>query len=127
MPTTGRHRSELHVAALVGCLLLAFAVFAWGLHAKLSLYGPSVEPSNATVAKLLIGQRPQAMVGSASDLHAAPHGTWELILLLVGTTLLFPELQVRWIAASHHRVKGTDCAVPLAALSRPPPDIHPTR
>lgn len=126
MPT-GRNRSTAHVAVLFGCLLLAFAVFAWGLHAKLSLYSPGVEPSNATVAKLLVGQRPQALLTSTSDRHPEPRGLWQLSVLLLGAALLLPELQVRWISATRGRVQPVDDLIPLRLLSRPPPTIHLSR
>lgn len=120
MPNVDRSRSTLQVVLLVGCLVLAAAVFAWGLHAKLSLYGPTVEPSNATVAKLLVNQRSAAAL-AVPDSHARPYGLWQLLLLLLGSAFLLPVFQLRWIRSSDRRAKPQDYPIPPDLLSRPPP------
>ncbi len=45
-------------------LFLAFAVFGWGLHAKLSLYKSPQSPSTVTVAKLLTERRSAQTIAS---------------------------------------------------------------
>ncbi len=82
-----RLRSTTRTAVLCGFLLLAFAVFAWGLHAKLSLYHPGVVPSNATVAKLLVKQRPGPVLATPNERPTPPAG-FELLAAL--SALILP-------------------------------------
>lgn len=119
MHNAGRSRSALRVALVMGCLLLAFAVFAWGLHAKLSLYEAHATPSSATVAKLLITQK------TGRDLVASPNSPSfqfrELAFALLATLILLPILSLLWLTPdAFYGWWHKDPSTP-AIFSRPPP------
>jgi hypothetical protein len=62
-------------------LFLAFAVFSWGLQAKLSLYKPQQSPSTVIVAKLLTERR-SAQTMALLEKALKPVTAWERLNLL---------------------------------------------
>lgn len=121
MPNAGRCRSALRIAVVLGCLLLVFSVFAWGLHAKLSLYDANVVPSTATVAKLLLTQKTgRELIAVAApvcpDLHA-------LTLALLATLLVVPLMRVLWLQPETLRRRVQDVPWLTSIFSRPPPNF----
>jgi hypothetical protein len=117
----GRSRSATHTAVLIGCILLAFAVFGWGLHAKLSLYSPGAAPSAETVAKLLTGQENKVAV-QIPELDGRTHAGWELLLVL-GWALVLPTVHVCWLILPRAEAGAARCPVRPQVLSRPPPAL----
>jgi hypothetical protein len=115
---------EGHFAIGVSILLLALAVFGWGLHSKLSLYHIRARTSEtAPIAKLLSERERPADTAQHSDVNHADLHRVALASLIV----LMPEppQDVRRIrprrdappAASHtFALKGP-------ALRRPPPSL----
>lgn len=119
MPCAGRHRSALRIAIIVGCLLLAVCVFAWGLHAKLSLYEAHVVPSAATVAKLLITQKTgRELIAPLAPLTLSGLRAFTLALLSV---LMIPLLRILWFEPEMDRARATSAPFRRSLLSRPPP------
>jgi hypothetical protein len=121
MHHAGRTRSALRVAIICGFVVLALSVFAWGLHAKLSLYEAHAVPSTATVAKLLTSQK------TALDLvfvpPASPPSQYfrEFVLSLVGLFFLLPVLRVLWLTPETVPGRRHDDSGDPAVCSRPPP------
>lgn len=115
-----RDRSALHFAVICACLLLAFTVFAWGLHAKLSLYDAPVAPAAASAAKLLLTQKTgrdlvvMTTAPASPDLHV-------LSLALFAAVLVLPLLRVHWLEPENVRGRGQDRPWHATVWSRPPP------
>jgi hypothetical protein len=104
-------------------LFLAFAVFSWGLQAKLSLYKPRQSPSNVTVAKLL-PERRSAQTLALLEKAPKPHTAWETLnlipLLLLTQAILiltFRFYQVEMSLCGSRRPDLQD----LRLTQRPPP------
>ena len=115
-----RSRSTTRTAVLCGFLLLAFAVFAWGLHAKLSLYHSGVVPSNANVAKLLVKQNPGPALATPEDYPTQPT-SFDLAFVALTALILLPLLQTRRLSASPPRSWIDLAAYAPPVSSRPPP------
>jgi hypothetical protein len=104
-------------------LFLAFAVFIWGLQAKLSLYKPPQSPSTVTVAKLLTERRSAqtiALLGKALK----PDTAWErlnliplLVLAQAILVLTFKFYQVEMDLCRSRRWEFHDPHL----MQRPPP------
>lgn len=120
MPVAKDSRFGMRMAAFAGCLLLAIFVFAWALHAKLSLYTPGVEPSNATVAKLLVPQRPEAVV-AAPDVTSPPRAPWDMLLAFVAGWVALLLAGVCWVPVARTEARCTDWPSAPEIFSRPPP------
>ncbi len=118
-----RPRSTLRTAVICGFLLLAFSVFAWGLHAKLSLYQHQSPPSSATVAKLILSPRSDRALVAAPDLNASTKTpiVWQLTLSFVAALLLLPSLKVRRLTPHPVRTRLQNHPFPPHRFSRPPP------
>ncbi len=104
-------------------IILACAVFTWGLQAKLSLYKPSQSPSNVTVAKLLTERR-SAQTMALLEKAPKPDTAWEtlkLIPLLVLTLAIFIlAFEFYQVEMNLCRSRGWDFHDPHLA-QRPPP------
>jgi hypothetical protein len=116
----GRYRSALRIAVVCGCLFLAVCVFAWGLHAKLSLYDAQVGTSTASAAKLLLSQK------TGRDLVASPAGPASpdlriFSLALFAAVLVIPLLRVQWLRPEIVRGRPQDRPWHSTIFSRPPP------
>lgn len=120
MHNAGRYRSALRIAVICGCLLLAFAVFAWGLHAKLSLYDAHAVPSTVTVAKLLTSQKTgRELVGPVApavcpELH-------ELAFCFVAALIVAPLLRLYRLRGPILSRRSYEDPDRPAISSRPPP------
>ena len=126
MPSAKNRMSAMHLAVLCVCLVLVFAVFGWGLHAKLSLYHPHVVPSAATVAKLVTGQKLgrelvswEASVPSEDLLRS--------MLALIAALLVLPLIRLLWLVPSDLRNAAKDILLDLRLYCRPPPAIRLAR
>jgi hypothetical protein len=113
---------EGHFAIGVSILLLALAVFGWGLHSKLSLYHVRARASEvAPVAKLLSERERPADTAQHCDLN---HGDLHAVALAVSLVLIpRPAKDVREAAP---RGDAPPLPVPAFALKgpslrRPPP------
>jgi hypothetical protein len=131
MTTGDKHDSNArggHLAIAVSILLLAFAVFGWGLHSKLSLYHIRARASEATpIAKLLSErERPPDVAQHCDlnhdDLHCDLHGA-----ALAATAILLPQY-----ATQSREIAPRGEAPPLPprtlaskgpSLRRPPPSL----
>jgi hypothetical protein len=113
-----------HLAIGVSVLLLALAVFGWGLHSKLSLYHLRARAAEGTpIAKLLSERERPSDTAHHVDLNRA-----ELhVAALVATVILMP--QHRDDVADRHSRIDTPPRLSLStartgpALRRPPPSI----
>jgi hypothetical protein len=108
----------------VSILLLAVAVFGWGLHSKLSLYHIRARASEATpIAKLLSERERPANTAQHSDIRRADLYR----AALAATVVLLPEPR-----REIRRIRPRSDAPPLAfrtlalkgpSLRRPPPSL----
>jgi hypothetical protein len=116
------HAREGHFAIGVSILLLAFAVFGWGLHSKLSLYHVRARASEtAPIAKLLSErERPADMAQQSTvnhaDLHRAALASTVALLLQPPQNLrpIRPRSEAPPVASRTLVIKGP-------SLRRPPP------
>jgi len=76
-----RHQIAATYAFKCALLLLACAVFSWGLQAKLSLYKTPQSPSTVTVAKLLTERR-SAQTAALLEKAPKPDTAWERLNLI---------------------------------------------
>jgi hypothetical protein len=90
---TEQRRSAVKIAIFSSFVLLAVAVFAWGLHAKLALYGPQMSPSSNTVAKLLTGQRSGQALLTVPRV-TRPRSPWQVAYTLFAALLLLLSRQI---------------------------------
>jgi hypothetical protein len=104
-------------------LLLASAVFSWGLQAKLSLYNSPQSPSTVTVAKLLTERR-SARTMASLEKALQPDMVWETAKLASSLVALQATLIVSFrfsqVEASLCRSCGYDLQDP-DLMRRPPP------
>ena len=113
---------EGHFAIGVSILLLAFAVFGWGLHSKLSLYHVRARASEtAPIAKLLSErERPtdtaQHSTVHHADLHRAALASAVVLLLQPAENAhpIRPPSEVPPLSSRTLAIKGP-------SLRRPPP------
>jgi hypothetical protein len=116
--------SEGHFAIGVSILLLALAVFGWGLHSKLSLYHIRARTSEtAPIAKLLSERERPVDTAQHSDVnHAGLHR-----VALASLILLIPEppQDVRQIRPRRDAPPAASPTFALKgpALRRPPPSF----
>lgn len=120
MHNAGRDRSALRFAVICACLLLAFSVFAWGLHAKLSLYEAHVAPAAASSAKLLLTQKTGRDLVAMTTAPASPD-LHVLSLALFAAVLVLPLLRVHWLEPENARGRGPEQPWHSTVWSRPPP------
>ncbi len=104
-------------------LVLACAVFSWGLQAKLSLYKTPQSPSTVTVAKLLTERR-SAQTMALLEKALKPDTAWETLplipLLVLAQAILilsFESYQVEMNLCSSRRWDFPDPRL----TQRPPP------
>jgi hypothetical protein len=64
LSNTSRRQSQM---MSLGMLLLAFAVFSWGVQYKLSLYNPPAKASARMAEAKLLSQKERASVANASE------------------------------------------------------------
>jgi hypothetical protein len=115
---------ETHFAIGVSILLLALAVFGWGLHSKLSLYHARTNASQtAPIAKLLSErERPTDTTHSGNvnhtDLHAVALASTIVLLSLPAQDVraIWPRRDVPPAASRTLACKGP-------SLRRPPPSL----
>jgi len=105
-------------------LVLASAVFTWGLQAKLSLYKPPQSPSTVKVAKLLTERR-SAQTMALLEKALKPDTAWEtlnliplLVLAQAISILVFAFYQVEKDLCSSRR---WDIQSPHLTQRPPPP------
>ena len=116
--------SKGHFAIGVSILLLALAVFGWGLHSKLSLYHVRAGASEAVpIAKLLSERERPADTAQHSDVnHADLHR-----VALAALVVLMPEppQDVRRIRPRRDAPPAASRTLALKgpALRRPPPSF----
>ncbi|HXM11460.1 MAG TPA: hypothetical protein VN946_16040 [Terriglobales bacterium] len=106
-------------------LLLASAVFSWGLQAKLSLYKPPQSPSTVIVAKLLTDKRSaQAMALLENALK--PDTAWEALnllpLLVLAQATLMLAFEFYQVETNLSRFRRWDVRDPHLT-QRPPPSL----
>ena len=104
-------------------LLLAFSVFAWGLHAKLSLYNTTQSSYVSSVAKLSTEKR-AAQTMASIERAAELAGVWEWIalfsLLSSFHLISLPTIRFHQIRLSLCRPCRCDLQAP-DLMHRPPP------
>ena len=111
-----------HLAIGISVLLLAFAVFGWGLHSKLALYHLRARAAEGTPTAKLLSERerptdtPQHVDLNRPELHLAA---------LVSTVILMPQrrdvLRVRHPRTGEPPRLSLSIARSGPALRRPPP------
>ena len=69
LSNTSRRQSQM---MSLGMLLLAFAVFSWGVQYKLSLYNPPAKTSARMAEAKLLSQKERVSVSNASESILAP-------------------------------------------------------
>jgi hypothetical protein len=118
-----RHQIVATYAFKCALLLLACAVFSWGLLAKLSLYKTPQSASTVIVAKLLTEKRStqtMALLGSALKPDTAWE-TWNLIpLLVLAQAILILTFEFCQIEMNLCRFRRWDFQDPHLT-QRPPP------
>jgi hypothetical protein len=118
-------RPKIAIATKCALLFLAFSVFAWGLHAKLSLYQAAQNPSTATVAKLSTEKR-SAQTMASLEKAVKPDSTWEtvkLISLAVSLQMIaIPSFRFHQVEVSLCRSCRCDLQGP-DIMHRPPPTL----
>ena len=130
MPTNPPNR-RISPAAALGILLVALAVFGWGLQYKVSLYQASGASANASPHANLLSQKERLTPSRAADLGAlepssvhAPFGLPATLLVVLVLVFFFSiEFQIRSTT-----VAAIACDRKIAASSffsfRPPPAIE---
>lgn len=120
MQKAGTEWSASRIAVICACLLLALSVFAWGLHAKLSLYDAQVGPPAASAAKLLAPQKTGRDLVAQTATPAFPD--LRLVsLALFSAVLVLPLFWVRWLRPEIVRGPAQDAPWRTPLFSRPPP------
>jgi hypothetical protein len=108
----------------VSILLLAFAVFGWGLHSKLSLYHVRARASqNPPIAKLLSErERPMDTAQRCTVNHADLHAV--TLASAVGL-LQEPAMNVRPVRPRSEAPPLASCSLAIKgpSLRRPPPSL----
>lgn len=111
-----------HFAIGVSILLLALAVFGWGLHSKLSLYHVRARASEVTpIAKLLSERERPAETAQHCDLN---HGDLHAVALTASVFLVpRPEKDMREAAPRRDAppLSSPSLALKGPSLRRPPP------
>lgn len=106
-------------------LFLAFAVFTWGLQAKLSLYKTAQSPSAASVAKLST-EKHSAQTMASLERVSELTGAWEKVSLLSLTASLhaisIPSIRFHQVELSLCRPCRCDLQGP-DLMRRPPPAL----
>ena len=113
--------------ALFFVLLLAIAVFSWGLQYKMSLYCPKATPSNVLTAKLLSQkERPVSPkdVNSALSTSPQPQSSTLFSVFLIATIAvgvsLVPLFSIGTVTIGDDSHRQS-CAILYCFLPRPPP------
>lgn len=113
---------EGHFAIGLSILLLALAVFGWGLHSKLSLYHLRAPASEVTpIAKLLSERERPADTAQHCDLN---HGDLHAVALAASVVLVpRPEKDTREAAPRRDAppLSSSTLALKGPSLRRPPP------
>lgn len=113
-----------HFAIGVSVLLLALAVFGWGLHSKLSLYHVRARASEtAPIAKLLSERERPTVTAQHRDLN---HGNLHAVALAVSAVLIpRPAKQTRDISPRSEAppLPPRTLALKGPSLRRPPPSL----
>jgi hypothetical protein len=117
---TKQGKTTLKMAIVCSFVLLAVAVFAWGLHAKLALYGPHIAPSSNTVAKLLPGQRSSQTLLSAPQMSRS-RSPWQVVYTLFAALLLLLSRQVWRTDCEPEQIPALSPQYRQRLFSRPPP------
>jgi hypothetical protein len=106
-----------------GLLLLACAVFSWGLQAKLSLYKTPQSPSTVIVAKLLTERR-SAQTMALLEKAVKPGTVWETLklipLLILAQAILILRFEFYQVELNLCRSRRWDFHDPHLT-QRPPP------
>jgi len=114
-------RSVAPFALKCALLFLAFAVFGWGLHAKLSLYKAPQSPSTATVAKLST-EKHSAQTLASLEKHHSMHGVSRILKLVS----LAASIRVSWSSSFRfHQVEVSLCKPCRCDLQGPDFMRHP--
>lgn len=104
-------------ALRIALVILAVAVFAWGLQYKLSLYQrPS--PRSINTAKLIQGEQPGKKLAAilVRNRDTSP------LFFLCGSTLLFvPAILVQWYRSAEKPIALTPPSFYSRHFIRPPP------
>jgi hypothetical protein len=113
---------QVHFAIGVSILLLALAVFGWGLHSKLSLYHARARaPETLPIAKLLSERERLTDIAQQCDLN---HGDLHAVAL-AATVILMPRPAKKVQQATPRRDTPPPPSRTLAlkgpSLRRPPP------
>jgi hypothetical protein len=116
------HSSKGHFAIGVSILLLALAVFGWGLHSKLSLYHIRAGASEAVpIAKLLSQRERSRDTAEHGDLNP---GDLHAVALALSVALI-PQPAKQIVVAAPRReslpVPSRTLALKGPSLRRPPP------
>lgn len=118
-----RHQIGATYALKCALLFLAWAVFTWGLQAKLSLYKPQQSPSAVTVAKLLTEKR-SAQTMALLEKALKPGTDWETLslipLLVLVQAILFLSFELYPVEINFCRSRGWNFRDPHLT-QRPPP------
>ena len=113
--------------ALFFVLMLAIAVFSWGLHYKMSLYCPKATQSNVPVAKLLSQkERPVSPkdLSSARSTSPQPQSSTPFSIFLIATIAagvsFVLSISIRTVTTIDDS-RNRSCAVSYCFSPRPPP------
>ncbi len=118
-----RPRSVTKLATQIVLLFIAFAVFSWGMQAKVSLYKAHPSPSTVAAAKLLTEERTAQITVSvkASGEWAASIDMLRLIALGSSNQVIpFSAFRLRQLQTSLYRTCGCDFQS-TDLMRRPPP------
>jgi hypothetical protein len=106
-------------------LFLGFAVFSWGLQAKLSLYKTPQSPSTITIAKLLTEKR-SAQTMALLEKALEPDTAWKTLnlipLLVFAQAILFLTFKFYQVEMNLCRSRRWNFRDPHRA-QRPPPAV----
>ena len=117
-----RPLSVAKLANRIVLLFLAFAVFSWGVQAKVSLYSVHSSPSKVAAAKLLTEDRTTQISVSLKVLEE-PVGSFQMLRLIASAashpTHSLPSFRIRRLKTNLHYPSA--CASRLVSLMRRPP------
>ncbi len=120
-----RPRSAAKLATQFVLLFLAFAVFSWGMQAKVSLYKIHQSPSAVAAAKLLTEERTAQITVSLKAVEY-PVGSSEMLRLISfaasDPVIPFPSFRLRRLKVSLYRPCGCDSRS-IGQMRRPPPAL----
>ncbi len=106
-------------------LLLALAVFGWGLHYKLTLYGQSVQVRASEPAAKLLSERERESRNATDATTESSKPQLEAIVLFAIVAALMPRLsRLAGIYISSQRREAFSALFDESLFMRPPPAAY---